>query len=474
MLTARGLVVAPAGRAPHERVACGPLDIDLAAGEWLTVRGGNGSGKSTLLATLAGLVPPVAGAVRIAGHDPFSSPGRRPARAAVGIVFQEPETQGLTDSVGREIAFPLENLGWPRAAIEARVEELIGLLALAAVRSAPPSHLSGGEAQRVSLAAAMAPGPSLLLLDEPASYLDPAGRAALIAALAALRARDRTTIVWSACDADGVGPPEGRTLDLGPVLPLGCAAVPAGRVARPPLTPLPMPASGEGPRWRAQDLRLERRDERGRVELWGGITFAIGRGERIVVGGENGAGKTALLDALAGLTVRGRAGRLQATGALGGLGYLTQFPESQLFAETVRDDVAFALRHRPGRAAGRLAPGDIAARTAAAITQVGLDPAQVGERSPDSLSLGERRRIALAGILVGEPCAILLDEPTAGLDRPGRRDLEAALEAAAGRGITLVVASHDPEWAGRAGWRTLWLPPPIRHPAGPGGSRQGP
>jgi energy-coupling factor transport system ATP-binding protein len=464
VLVARGLVVAPAGRAAGERVACGPLDLDVAAGGWLTIRGGNGAGKSTLLATLAGLVSPVAGTVRIAGHDPFSAAGRRGARAAVGIVFQEPETQGLTDAVGREIAFPLENLGWPRAAIEARVEELIAGFDLDSVRAAPPSHLSGGEAQRVALAAAMAARPDLLLLDEPASYLDPAGRAALWAALAGLRERERTTIVWSVCDGDGVGPPEGSHLDLGPGLPLGIAAGVAP--AAPP--PAFIPETGDEPLWRADGLRLVRRDERGTVELWGGIHFAIGRGERVVVRGANGAGKTALLDALAGQREAGRAGTLtgQGPGTCGGLGYLTQFPESQLFAETVFDDVAFALRHRSGGRSGRPDGAAIAARTAAALTQVGLDPALVGERSPDSLSLGERRRVALAGILVGEPGAVLLDEPTAGLDEPGRRDLEAALERAAGREITLVVASHDPAWAGRPGWRTLTLPDPIRGPAG--------
>lgn len=456
MLVARGLVVAPAGRSPHEPVACGPLDLDVAAGDWLTIRGGNGSGKSTLLATLAGLAAPVEGTVRLAGHDPFSAAGRRAARAAVGVVFQEPETQGLTDEVAREIAFPLENLGWPRAAIEARVEELIALFGLAGVRAVPPAHLSGGEAQRVALAAAMAPGPGLLLLDEPDSYLDPAGRRSLRAALAAVRERHRTTVVWSSCDTDGAA--EGRVLDLGPGLPFGLA----GPAVFPAAAAASTPAPGGAPLWQAHDLRQRRSDERGALELWGGIAFAIGRGERVVVGGENGAGKTALLDALAGLDEGGRTGTLLRAEIPGGVGYLTQFPEAQLFAETVADDVAFALRH--GRGAARSGPREIAARTDEAIARVGLDPARLGGRSPDSLSLGERRRVALAGILVGRPGAVLLDEPTAGLDRAGRRDLEGALEAAAREGITLVVATHDPGWAGRPGWRPLRLSTPIRRP----------
>jgi energy-coupling factor transporter ATP-binding protein EcfA2 len=465
VLAARGLVVAPAGRAPHERVATGPLDLEVHAGDWLTLRGGNGAGKSTLLLTLAGLLSPVAGTVRLAGHDPFSTSAgeRRAARAAVGLVFQEPETQSLTDAVFREIAFPLENLGWDRATIDARVDELIGSLGLEAVRAAPPGHLSGGEAQRVALAAAMAPHPGLLLLDEPDSYLDPAGRAALQWALAALRERHGTAIVWSTCEAAAPGPPGSPTFDLGPGLPGGGG--PPRPESAPAATSPPVAGGEPAVLWRAEGLRLERRDERGGVELWGGLGFAIGRGDRVAVVGGNGSGKTALLDALAGLVEGGRTGILEAGIPSGGLGYLTQFPESQLFAETVRDDVAFALRHRrPDGVAMTVAT--IASRTDEAIALVGLDPERVGDRPPDALSLGERRRVALAGVLVAGPAGVLLDEPTAGLDAPGRRDLEEALDRAGRAGATLVVATHDPGWVGRSGWRIVPLPAPRRTPGG--------
>ncbi len=228
LLAARGLVVAHPGRAADEPTACGPVDFTLEPGGFLTITGGNGRGKSALLATLAtlaGLAAPVAGSVSIGGRDPFAAATRHAARLDVGVVFQEPATQHLTDAVEREIAFPLENLGWPRADIVARVDEVIAWLGLEAVRGAAPAHLSGGEAQRLAMAAAIAPRPRVLLLDEPASYLDAPGRAALVEALARLRAAG-SAVVWSACNRD-------ESPDAGPVLDLGGSAPPSGATAAP-------------------------------------------------------------------------------------------------------------------------------------------------------------------------------------------------------------------------------------------------
>ncbi len=459
-VVARSLVVAYPGRDAGEPAACGPLDIVIAPGGFLTLIGDNGRGKSALLATLAGLIAPVSGSVAIGGLDPFAASTRRAARLDIGVVFQEPETQHLTDAVEREIAFPLENLGWTREAITGRVEELLAALGLGSIRRAAPAHLSGGEAQRVALAAAIAPRPRLLLLDEPASYLDPPGRAALVAALTPLRAAG-TAVVWSAC-ARRESPDAGATLDLGPGD--GCMAS--------------SPVADQGVAtgsllWEGTGLALTRRDARGTTRLWGGLDLQIATGHRLLLRGDNGTGKTALLDLLAGLISTRAGGGLEGTFRVATpdgvppprLRYLTQFPESQLFAATVAGDVGFGL---PGPDAS------VRERVAAALTAVGLDPRGILERSPDSLSLGERRRVALAGALSGEPDVLLLDEPTAGLDDSGRLALERALQGwAAGRGgtapdgapvrpRTLVVASHDPAWGGRPGWQLCSIPPPQR------------
>jgi energy-coupling factor transport system ATP-binding protein len=473
LLAARGLVVAHPGRAADEPTACGPVDLTLEAGGFLTITGGNGRGKTALLATLAGLVAPVAGSVSIGGRDPFAAATRRAARLDVGVVFQEPETQHLTDAVEREIAFPLENLGWPRADIVARVDEVIASLGLEAVRGAAPAHLSGGEAQRLALAAALAPRPRVLLLDEPASYLDVPGRAALVEALERLRAAG-TAVVWSACARDE-SPAPGPGLDLGGgAAPLGATASPAipGRT--------PAPGAGGPLLWEGRGLALTRQDERGSTRLWRGLELRIAAGDRVVLLGDNGAGKTALLDLLAGLVSTrpggGFEGSLSTCGQARGdrprLRYLTQYPESQLFAATVGEDVSFGAR------GGR---SDRRARAAAALTAVGLDPAATLDRAPEALSIGERRRVALAGALLGDPEVLLLDEPTAGLDLSGRFALDQALEAwirggdaGAGpaRSRTIVLASHDAPLGNRPGWRTVRLPAPERS-APEGGERQG-
>jgi energy-coupling factor transporter ATP-binding protein EcfA2 len=138
------------------------------------------------------------------------------------------------------------------------------------------------------------------------------------------------------------------------------------------------------------------------------------------------------------------------------VGQVLQFPEYQLFAPTALEDVRFGIGQRD-RQAGR---AELDRRALSALVRVGLDPARFAERAPDSLSLGERRRLALAGVLATEPIALLLDEPTAGLDAPGTEKLLRLLAEAGERGTAIVVATHDPRVAARAGARVLALPEP--------------
>ncbi len=485
MLEGTGLTVGYPAAVGEPEYPIGPLELRLSPGEWVGLVGGNGSGKTALLLTLAGLLPPRSGQVQVEDLDLFAANTRAHASALVGVVFQEPESQFVCHSVARELAFPLENLGWPRDRIAARVRALIETFELSALTDAPPSHLSGGEMLRVALAAAMAPEPRYVLLDEPASHLDPVTRQSLVAWTRRLAAEGSTGVLWTACAEDecagadriqrlmeGEGFAEGFAEGSGEASAENSAATgtpgPGNRLA-------PDPGSGSSPAllWCARGIALTRRDARGEVRLWGGLDFEIRAGDWVFVTGANGAGKTALLEALIGWSPPTE-GVLRGPGAGPSrgprIGFLPQFPEQQLFAPTVLADVEFGLRHGgpPDRPDVRAAkPREcLPERAHAALASVGLDPARVRDRSPEALSLGERRRVALAGVLATEPDALLLDEPWAGLDPRAVSDLSSNLGRLHGRGVAVVVASHDPPCVAPPGARILPLPDPQRSDSG--------
>ena len=193
--------------------------------------------------------------------------------------------------------------------------------------------------------------------------------------------------------------------------------------------------------------------------LWGGLDLEIRAGEKVALVGANGSGKTALLETLAGWLEPGSGELVRPPRE--DVGYLLQFPEYQLFAPTALDDVRFGMERRGGEARSR---AELDAEARVAIARVGLNPDRQAGVSPEALSLGERRRLALAGVLVTEPRALLLDEPTAGLDAAGAGDLLRALGDAADRGAAIVVATHDPRVASRLGARAIELEDPLDRP----------
>lgn len=174
------------------------------------------------------------------------------------------------------------------------------------------------------------------------------------------------------------------------------------------------------------------------------VSLTVAPGELVLVLGATGSGKSTLLRLAAGLlggfdgsaTVDGEP--LTRKSARGCVGLLFQDPESQLFAETVLADVAFGPRNMGSSA------DEAAAAARDALVRVGLPPAEYGERSPFSLSGGEARRAAIAGVLAFGPRYLLLDEPTAGLDAPGRRAVSAVISEAR-RDAGVVVVSHSSE-----------------------------
>ena len=182
-----------------QRPALDGVSLTIAAGELVVLAGLSGSGKSTLLRTASGLVPhfhggKLAGTVSVAGMDTRT---RTPAQlaATVGTLFQDPETQVVMNGVRAELAFPLENRGDSAPAVARGVEEAALALGIAHLLDRPTSELSGGELQRVALAAALAGRPALIVLDEPTSQLDPVAGDELIALLRRINEDSEASVV---------------------------------------------------------------------------------------------------------------------------------------------------------------------------------------------------------------------------------------------------------------------------------------
>jgi energy-coupling factor transporter ATPase len=165
------------------------LDLSVPKGSYLAILGPNGSGKSTLARLLAGIIPADSGELRLGGLDPKIPEQREKLRAAVSLIFQNPDNQLVSVTVERELAFGLENLGLPPEEMKDRINWALEKFNLARYRFHSPNKLSGGEKQRLAIAAVVAMRPSYLVLDEPTSFLDPAGRAEILSILNGVNSR---------------------------------------------------------------------------------------------------------------------------------------------------------------------------------------------------------------------------------------------------------------------------------------------
>jgi energy-coupling factor transport system ATP-binding protein len=467
------------------------VDWEVPDGAYVVVAGPSGSGKSTLLRCVNGLVPHFSGGrfggeVTVRGLDARRH-GPRVLSRSVGFVFQDPESQLMTDRVEDELAFGMEQLGVPPPTMRKRVEEVLDLLGIAPLRHRDPNTLSGGERQRVAVAAALAIQPRILVLDEPTSQLDPWGAEDVLTALDRLNEDLGLTILLAEhrlervvghadrlrlIDARGQtveGPPAevlatcdpaltpplarlGRALGWSP-LPL---TIKAGRVAaandfRRPHSPSPDPPRPAG----APVVELRRvTTAYGRRSVLREIDFDVRPGELVALMGRNGSGKTTLLRSIIGFH-RPTAGRIlvadqDATRAdpadLAGLvGYLPQRPTSILFRETVREELAFTLEHHGARG---LDPDALLGD---------LDLGAVADRHPRDLSAGEQERVALAAILVADPRVLLLDEPTRGMDYLRKRALANLLQRLRAGGTAILLATHDVELVAGLATRVVLL-----------------
>jgi energy-coupling factor transport system ATP-binding protein len=470
-------------------------------GSFVVVMGHGGAGKSTLCVALNGLVPrffrgTYQGRVLVKGRETGRSTVAQMSRVA-GLVLQEFEAQLFSTNVELEMAFGPENHGLPRPEIGRRIDRYLSLVGLEGLRRREPATLSGGQKQRLAIGSVMALEPDVLVMDEPATDLDPRGRQEILAVTAELRQLGRTLVVAdhepeTAQGADQVwllregemaaqGPP-GEILRetsllrscgvrVPPLLELFASLGWPGRpltveeaiglirdhglaVPRQRRFSLAPSASGGRPILQAKNLAYAYPGPS--VEALRGINLSIQDGEFIALLGQNGSGKTTLAKHFNGL-LRPDSGTMLLDGKSTGVyshreiarkvGYVFQNPDHQIFSNTVFEEVGFGLK-----VLGE-APSTIRQRVSEALEVVGLQGYEA--RVPFALTKGERQRVAVASVLAVRPRVIVLDEPTTGLDFRHCVDMMEMLRSLNRRGHTVIIITHSMDVASEYADRTV-------------------
>ena len=419
----------------HGRTTPSVRDVTLCvrAGERLLITGSSGSGKSTLARCLVGLIPHLykgkfEGEVWLDGLRTDATPLWQLAERA-GMVLQNTQAQMLASTVEDEIAFGLENLGLRREEIARRIQDSLYRFGLQLLRGNDPRRLSGGEGQRVMLAAILARRPPILVLDEPLSMLDTTAARELVNHLTDLAQQGCAVVVCEhrAHYFDGAGAFREHLLSRQAV-----------SVAEDDPSPAPLPD--------VPDFHLAINNLSvafGQRQVLKDICLDLPGGEVVALIGANGSGKTTLLRSLLGL--QRHEGKLIVTdGGTPDLGLIFQNPDLQLFNPTVREEVLYRVT----------APNDELYHWL--MTRLGLERYQGS--SPLLLSEGEKKRLCLAMVLMHQPRhGVLLDEPTLGQDDHHRALLGHTARGLAEAGRLVIVATHDLAWAAQYATHMLVL-----------------
>ncbi len=465
-----------------------------AAGETIGVMGASGAGKSTLAKCLNRIVPEFEdgdfhGAIRIAG-EPLEHLRVCDLAPKVGMVFQDFEAQLFSTNVAHEVAFAMEQVGMERAEMDRRIMPALEAVGLRGFEHRDPMSLSGGEKQRLAIASVLALRPSVIVLDEPTTDLDPEGRAEVFELIAKLRAQGLSLIVIEheseelrAADriivlregeiaADGP-PPEvfARTellRDCGVRPPgLGHALEMLGIEAQAKNVDQAFEEILRAYPRLAKTLIENTAESRLQTTAAAGPTFVgienvsfsyaggsraldsidlkVEAGEFLAIVGQNGSGKTTLAKHIVGLlppatgrvTIDGKdRAQMRPAETAREVAYVFQNPDHQIFAATVEDEVVFGPRNFG------LADDEIRRRCDEALEAVGLQNER--QSDPFLLSKGERQRLAVASVLVLRPRMLILDEPTTGLDHREQLRMMALVRDLNRAGIAIVIITHTP------------------------------
>lgn len=475
------------------------INLEIHPGELLLILGQNGSGKTTLVKHFNGLLTPQEGEVLVDGLGIKEQRHLLQIRRRVGLVFQNTENQIVGQTVEEEVAFGPENLNLDSSEIRRRVRRALEWVGLIDKAKRSPLQLSGGEQKLLAIASVLAMDAEYIVLDEPFTMLDHAACETIWRVLEELKARGHGIIVIShepehlehadrvALLKDGelvfVGSPQAilknHALERAGLAPPDVVTLfyALNGQLQTPLTKVPLSAEAMAEilkdRLHASTLARwhERNSDRANVstcrranvletqalnfyynkdqasEAWAlkEITAALKAGEFVGITGATGSGKSTLIQHFNGL-LKPHSGcvlfkgedvtKLSQSELARRVGIVFQNPNHQLFAESVFKEVAFSLKERGVKAEA------LTQKVKRVLQQIGLDDARFKDRHPQSLSGGERIRLAIAAILALEPEVLILDETLLSLDPVMRRNFLSHLEKLNQSGITIIVVSH--------------------------------
>lgn len=450
------------------------VSFDIKSGSFVGVIGPTGAGKSTLCMALAGIIPNLAdgtmtGLVEVNGMN-TSRHSVSALSERIGYVQQDPEAQLFCASVEDEIAFPLENRGIAPDIIDKQIDVMLDLVGMTGYRKRVPTSLSGGQMQRVAIAAALAAEPDVLILDEPTAALDPEGKQEVFDVLERIRQTRSMTVIMAEQDTEHIAYWADQVLFMvnGELVRNGDASLfvrekgllesSGVQVADDPLPQVKAVQQGKKHKKdkknqpeRSKDVVISLDHVSYQYERGGNaskalddVTFDIERGSFIGLIGRNGSGKTTLAKHLNGLirptqgtvTVDGLDASKHSVGEMAAhVGFVFQNPDHQIFCSTAKEEIAF------GPTALGLDGATVFKRVDEMLTLFDLH--RYEDVSPATLGYGERRAVALSSVLAMRAPILVLDEPTAGLDHRLAARFLGTIEKLNQRGVTIVMISHD-------------------------------
>ncbi len=439
------------------------INLNIQPGEFLVLAGPSGCGKSTLARCLTGFIPHeypglLKGSVMVYGQNTRNHSIYTLARY-INLVQQDPDGQLVTLNVTDELAFGLENFQFSIAEIQERIEQVLQVIQSQHLVNRDTHTLSGGEKQKIILAAFMGLQSPILILDEPTTRLDPPTAHQVIKTLVQLNRDFKITILviehhitqflphasrWLLMDRgqilfDGTLQQMQRTPDQLTKLGVYLAAPKIPSTSRPVVSGSPLIS--------VHNLDFSYSSTNQSNQVLKDISFSIVPGELIALMGPNGSGKTTLLLHLIGL-LQPNEGKIflknhlladQKTSDLArSIGFAFQNPLHQLFERTVQDEILLASRHLgiPDKDTAQL-------RSLMLLEHFQLDKYQ--HRSPFTLSLGEQRRLTIASILLHQPQLLLLDEPFIGQDYQNIKQFMLHIQAFVKEGGSVILSTHDPQ-----------------------------